>query len=715
MAGGFTSRQHFRPTGHNLSNSDIPVARSVRRLSKGPNRIRWPVLPVFVLNLSFLLILVSFLVYLRPRLATWHRPPVTPRTEHTGSVKPESQSIDYDANGRDLNLNSASTTTQSQGATLSDDNPNVRVQTNTGEIKFETLDASAKTVRSDDLGSLLETIANAAPIGGGERQLQEVASAAQADVSPPGMPGWKPIVPTVLLRKGLAYEGDLLRMDRFLHKVVVERKPVTVVAMGSSVTSEFGGRKGPQLKLLNLDDFEFHRVVNPDGWISSALDTLVRAYPPIENKRWTDETTGKPYEEPYWLINLGIGAVGPGPWASCLGKTYFSQLPKDVDLVIVEWALAVNDREFLSSLDSVLQILLHTWDPPPAIFFANFFFWCRANLWCRGGFVTDPVTGEEKPLPVEQQNLTWSNIGVFSFQSYDARGTGDVSEDNITVLAQYYGLPSISMRNAFFHLAAQTHKGYWLHDQIGYHDMGLHPSPALARGRYADVIVEFFRRAIQGLEERRMLAAIEQSEEIISALLKLPAPFFQRWYPDAYGRNRVQTQSCYTYETLLGVTPPIRRSQGYAFSKDPDSKLPKPGLATWENGSFVEFELSTIADPKIVSFDTPDLLARAQALIEIRYLVSYERMGAVDLSCVEGCSCEPHSIDATITEHWSVPAPFEFPVSQSKHCVLRLVTRQSPNGSKFKILSITVKFQPQDEGVEAVGASQVKRRRRRTS
>ena len=71
----------------------------------------------------------------------------------------------------------------------------------------------------------------------------------------------------------------------------------------------------------------------------------------------------------------------------------------------------------------------------------------------------DAVTGEERLREGDQVPLTWQNIGVFSFESWDRRGTGDVSEDNITVLAQYYGLPAISMRDAFFHLAAQTVRG----------------------------------------------------------------------------------------------------------------------------------------------------------------------------------------------------------------------------------------------------------------
>lgn len=60
------------------------------------------------------------------------------------------------------------------------------------------------------------------------------------------------------------------------------------------------------------------RVVNPDGWISSALDALVRAYPPHKPMAFEG---GEEKEGPYWLINLGIGGVGPAPWDQCLGYT----------------------------------------------------------------------------------------------------------------------------------------------------------------------------------------------------------------------------------------------------------------------------------------------------------------------------------------------------------------------------------------------------------
>lgn len=56
---------------------------------------------------------------------------------------------------------------------------------------------------------------------------------------------------------------------------------------------------------------------------------------------------------------------------------------------------------------------------------------------------------------IEQLPLTPQNIGVFSFDSFDPRSTGRVTEDDFAVLAQYYGLPAISMRDAFWSLAVQ--------------------------------------------------------------------------------------------------------------------------------------------------------------------------------------------------------------------------------------------------------------------
>ncbi|CAI7813106.1 unnamed protein product [Closterium sp. NIES-54] len=513
------------------------------------------------------------------------------------------------------------------------------------------------------------------------------------------LPPWSPHVPRTVLRRGIAHEGDMLRFDRLLHKLIVRREPITVVAIGSSCTSEFGGRKGPQLKLLNLDAFEFGRVVHPDGWLTAALDWLLAAFPP--NQPHDFSTAPLPDavpagdqapQQPYWLLNLAIGAIGPQPWGKCLGSTYLAKLPKEVDLVVVEWALAASYTEIAKDMDIVLQRLLKLWPTPPAFLFVHFFFWCRGNLWCRT-WLTDPKTGVELVEEGPQQPLTWENIGVFSFDSFDRRGTGRVTEDDFLVLARYYGFPAISMRNAFWNLAAQQAPHFGLHDLIAMDDMGLHPGLPLARTRYADVLINFFRTAIQGFFERQRAATKASMEERAAelALLKVPPPLFARWFPGEFGGQGEQVALCYSYELLEATVPPVRAVKGFNFTKDPDSKIPKPGFATWHAGSFAEFIFDTSAQNKpALQLDNP---STAQAQLEIRYLVSYERMGVGHVACVEGCECEGGDIDATISQQWSVPEKRVFDLSQSERCVVRIDVQRG-KGEKFKILSFTVMFKP---------------------
>ena len=68
--------------------------------------------------------------------------------------------------------------------------------------------------------------------------------------------------------------------------------------------------------------------MNPDGWLSRSLDWLTSEYPPSRPHRFVnvsfrvdqeEQYRGSDQPQPYWLLNLGIGAVGPQPWAECMG------------------------------------------------------------------------------------------------------------------------------------------------------------------------------------------------------------------------------------------------------------------------------------------------------------------------------------------------------------------------------------------------------------
>ncbi|CAI5508869.1 unnamed protein product [Closterium sp. Naga37s-1] len=359
---------------------------------------------------------------------------------------------------------------------------------------------------------------------------------------------WQPHLPAAALRRAVSYKGDMLRLDMFLYKLVVQRLPVTVAVVGGPVTFLSAGHRGPQPVLFNQGLYEttgershssaagwlaspllssrlarlcFQHTCPclpsppltpqqqvgspllltlsstptlptthspPQGWLSLALDNLIRAFPPRHLKQWRAPGQSKSavVAEPYWLINLGLPRGSLATWASCDGATFLQSLPDDVDLVIAELALSDQGEakgqgagSFLQMYDSVLQQLLLRWgggapqNPPQtrqwqkgregglegvkaaagaAVVMVNFFSFCRGNRACR---------------QQEDPSLSFADVGPFSFglpphhPAYPHRAPEVVSEDNITVLAQYYSLPVLSTRDAFFTLLGHQVSTQW--------------------------------------------------------------------------------------------------------------------------------------------------------------------------------------------------------------------------------------------------------------
>ncbi|CAI5528930.1 unnamed protein product [Closterium sp. Naga37s-1] len=242
------------------------------------------------------------------------------------------------------------------------------------------------------------------------------------------------------------------------------------------------------------------------GWLASALDNLVRAFPPRHLKQWRvpGQSESAVVAEPYWLINLGLPRGSLATWASCDGATFLQSLPDDMDLVIAELALSDQGEakgqgpaSFLQMYDTILQHLLLRWgggspQTPPqmrqgregkeggldgvkavagaAVVLVNFFSFCRGNRACR---------------EAEDPSLSFSDVGPFSFglpphhPAYPHSAPETVSEDNITVLAQYYSLPVLSTRDAFYTLLGQQASGYRLKDiaTTGPSNLPLHVEP----------------------------------------------------------------------------------------------------------------------------------------------------------------------------------------------------------------------------------------------
>ncbi|CAI7786923.1 unnamed protein product [Closterium sp. NIES-54] len=320
---------------------------------------------------------------------------------------------------------------------------------------------------------------------------------------------WQPHLPAAALRRAVSYKGDMLRLDMFLYKLVVQRLPVTVAVVGGPVTFLSAGHRGPQPVMFNqgLYGTTGERSHSPQqGWLASALDNLVRAFPPRHLKQWRvpGQSESAVVAEPYWLINLGLPRGSLATWASCDGATFLQSLPDDMDLVIAELALSDQGEakgqgpaSFLQMYDTILQHLLLRWgggspQTPPqmrqgregkeggldgvkavagaAVVLVNFFSFCRGNRACR---------------EAEDPSLSFSDVGPFSFglpphhPAYPHSAPETVSEDNTTVLAQYYSLPVLSTRDAFYTLLGQQASGYRLKDiaTTGPSNLPLHVEP----------------------------------------------------------------------------------------------------------------------------------------------------------------------------------------------------------------------------------------------
>lgn len=102
----------------------------------------------------------------------------------------------------------------------------------------------------------------------------------------------------------------------------------------------------------------------------------------------------------------------------------------------------------------------------------------------------------------------------------------------------------------------------------------------------------------------------------------------------------------------------------------------------------------------VARFEVDTFLGPVDSVIRLEHLVSYERMGVVQLSCAHGCTCETHSIDAHRNgevRDQSIYENHEFAVTSAatrqQPCELQLevLKETSSGGHKFKVRQIVVR------------------------
>lgn len=264
------------------------------------------------------------------------------------------------------------------------------------------------------------------------------------------------------------------------------------------------------------------------------------------------------------------------------------------------------------------------------------------------------------------------------------------AESHLDVLAQYYDLPSLSMRNAVFQLAHEDAAGFRLGTTVNdgfkarnlstpasekeperswereylYFDI-THPADRTGHAVLADLLKGLCRAA------ERKLDCVRRREEagvMLHAPPALPGKegtvkgFPPTWasFEGPSGGKRVglpppmlpggeaSTTVCMTQDEFRGA---VSQARGFAWkAMKPEAKSrvdQKWNMIGSEPGDYLELDVDTTLGG---GSKAKDAGASDRALLVLGVVRSFQLVGKARLECVRGCACEPKILDARWTE-----------------------------------------------------------------
>ncbi|KAI3428291.1 hypothetical protein D9Q98_006670 [Chlorella vulgaris] len=422
------------------------------------------------------------------------------------------------------------------------------------------------------------------------------------------------------------------------------------------------------------------------------------------------------------IVNRAIGATNSGLYATC-----FEQLvPPETDLAVVEFTF----NEFPSApypdptrrgFEQLLRKLLRL-PSSPAVVVLHHFAWYYSY--------GDGVDAGLYYRPAEAQ---------------------------LGTMAQYYDIPSLSVRNAVYSrmqadaapfkvsriiqpglttkmnhslLAAEagSEADYYFRDLIHPADTGHRVMAellaAVVQAAVQNLVADGHSssssssssEAFKGLQEEDTEQAqeedgIEEAQQLHAALAveeALPPPMIPNNVDHPTSVCAMQEDFKPVAVAMDGFNWTAERPKGFTFV---DQKWGYRGLSM---GSWVELEVSTLQEEKAEEGvlgtvaeeqkrSTPE--GTSNATLHLGYLRSYERMGLAQATCTQGCSCEPSYIDGLWADRTSLTQMHSIKVSQHPTCRIRITivarTADTPGGlnlhgagRKFQISSVMVAHVP---------------------
>ncbi|KAI7846321.1 hypothetical protein COHA_000158 [Chlorella ohadii] len=426
--------------------------------------------------------------------------------------------------------------------------------------------------------------------------------------------------------RGLTYYGSGRGLHRLADKLLAGQ-PIKIVAMGGSVTAWAGG--------------------NPNGeaYIARFFQYINSTFPHLQHE----------------LYNKGMSAWNSAQFEPCLEHI----VPEGADLVVVEFA--INDAS--------LQ---------------------RSEARLPAGPSYDSPGRRAFELLLRRLQAMPSRPAVLLLQMYpwwQAFGDGATQglyyrepETEMTVLAQYYDMPVVSLRAAAWHLMSAGIEGFKIDKVLAQPNRNFgntsHVVPlanvTTERGLYFYYdCVHPDSHGLRTLAELLIHPVARAVHEVAAGLQPK-----RRTDPRLEGRRPpmipnspdLSPSLCFMLE---GFKPVVKAAEGFEYrALKPNATnfvQQKWGYYGTKPGDWAEMELDTQMDAAH---------PQATTSVYLTYLTSWKDMGTARVTCT-GCECKPMDINAHVP--MAVTTVFFnrlIPVSQHKQCRIRITILEAKEPSQ---------------------------------
>jgi len=266
-------------------------------------------------------------------------------------------------------------------------------------------------------------------------------------------------------------------------------------------------------------------------------------------------------------------------------------------------------------------------------------------------------------------------------------------EDMYNVIAQYYDLPVLSLRDVVWHHAMRNVSGFhWAdilaEDQKHGNDKGYR--------LMADMAVRLVQQVAMDLHAR----AYSHEDDWHARHEPLPPPLFKN--------NFAPTTRCCAYQDDL--QPYVVSSTGWSWVNEGTEEKPKKGYVTHAPGAVIKLKVPLVRDFEPIFAGVNGMGAE---VVEARkagrsypttafvaYLKSWNAMGRAALVCEGGCACTPAAVDAG-KDHRQQSQTYLArlditPQDPPGECYVnvRVLEGTSTNGTKFKVAGLMVVGEP---------------------